>query len=104
MPPSSVQVDKQNFVGTRGWLFVFVNFVKIPLLFQAGVLNYSIMAAGIILGLTAGALGVFFGKLTLQHMSQTVFERLTWVFIGASAVRLLFVFPQVLADGTVWQK
>ena len=46
------------------------------------MLNFSIFAAGVALGCTAGAVGVLFGKVTLQHMSQTVFERLTWFFIG----------------------
>jgi hypothetical protein len=86
----SLKLDKLAFVGTRSAVFTVINVLKLILRGSTGDLSGDMLVYAGGLGVVAIA-GVFLANVLLLFVSQKVYERVTWVVISVSGVRLAFL-------------
>jgi uncharacterized membrane protein YfcA len=83
------RLDKMAFVGTAAWFFFIVNLCKVPFSLQLGLINPGSLRLDLIL-LPAVLAGGLAGRLLIGRISQKMFERVTILLAGATALRLIF--------------
>ena len=85
----SMRLPKEKYVGTAAWLFMIMNYIKLPVfILQGRITAESFMAAlpMIPLVIAGGVLGI----VALKKLSLTLFERIIEILVVLSAFRLLF--------------
>jgi uncharacterized membrane protein YfcA len=82
-------LPKLVFIGTSAWFFLLVNFFKIPLSANLGLITRDslLMDAVLLLALIPGAL---LGPRIVGHINQAVFEKMVLLLTLAGTVRLLW--------------
>ena len=86
----SMQLPKENFVGTAAWFFMIINFLKLPLQIWAW---HNITTQGLLFNLTlipCIIAGAGLGILLVKKVSEKIFRILVYILTIISAA-LLFV-------------
>lgn len=84
----AMRLPKMEFIGTGAWYFLILNVFKVPFSWNLGIINDASFLLNLKLAPFAIG-GALFGRRVLQHLNQTLFERLALVFTAAAAIRLL---------------
>ncbi len=79
---------KGDYLGISTRFFLVINLFKVPFSAQIGLINGPSLLTNLLL-LPAVVLGVGIGWKTVKVMSQTVFERVVFVFALVAAVKLV---------------
>ena len=85
----AMRLPKEKYVGTAAWLFMIMNYIKLPVfIWQGRITADSFMAAlpMIPLVIAGGVLGI----VALKKLSLTLFERIIEILVVLSAFRMLF--------------
>lgn len=86
---TSLELDKEDFVGTNAWFFLATNVAKLPFSFDLGIIGpqYLVLDAALIpLVLAGGLVGIFLVK----RISQKTFSAITQALALVAGARLLF--------------
>jgi uncharacterized membrane protein YfcA len=81
-------LPKQELVSTMAWLFLFVNFAKVPLSLNLGLINGGSLALNLCQA-PAVVLGLIAGKQLVARIPQRIFQYVILVLAGLSAIFLL---------------
>lgn len=83
-----VGLEPRRFVATTVALFSMINIIKVPGYLLAGLLDGELILSTI-WGWVMIPVGVVLGRLLIDHVDKTVFERVTMVLLVLGAVTLL---------------
>lgn len=82
-------LPKLAFIGTIAWLFMLLNWFKVPFLAVAGVLSLDTLKLSLILA-PAAVLGALMGPPIAKRIPQKQFVALIWIFVVVSGLKLIF--------------
>lgn len=85
----SLDLDKEDFVGTNAWYFLIMNIFKLPFSAALGLVTWQVLKVALFLVpaiLAGGALGVF----VLRRIPKKFFEVMVQALALASGLKLLF--------------
>jgi hypothetical protein len=87
-------LPKFRFIGTAAWYFLILNWVKVPLMAEQGIITADSLKTDLFL--FPGALvGVCFGIFVLKRITQKSFEGSVATFAALAGLMLIFK-PQVI--------
>jgi len=81
-------LKKEEMIGTKSTHLVMIHLVKIITYTICGVVNFSYVKYGLILGIAALP-GNYLGQIALQHISEKQFRRLVIGFVTFSGILIL---------------
>ena len=84
----AMRLPKYVFIGTTAWFFLVINIVKIPLMVDLGIINWTWLPFSFAMMPFAIA-ATFLAPKIVEHMNQKVFEWLIWFFIVIAGIKLL---------------
>lgn len=84
----SMRLPKYAFIGTTAWFFLVINIIKIPLMVDLGIINWTWLPFSLAMMPFAIA-STFVAPKIVQHINQKLFERLIWFFIVVAGIKLL---------------
>lgn len=85
-------LTKYEMNGTRSWLFVLANLVKIPTQFMLGNLEFADAILVLPLALIAVLSTFFAAAFIVPIVDQNMFERIAWVLVIFCAMKLILQF------------
>ncbi len=93
-PPLSVyllpqHLDKRVFAGTMVLFFIVINYSKLLPYYSLGLLQFSQLKISLIL-LPMAPIGVWLGSWLTRRVEQTVFYRISYIFLFMVGIKLLF--------------
>lgn len=84
----AVGLPKVAFIGTGAWLFMIVNWVKVPFFLDLGLIDFSSLEMSLAMA-PAGMIGVVLAPRIVRPIPQRGFEALVWTFIFFAGVRMV---------------
>ena len=87
----SVKLPKLTFIGTAAWYFFILNWVKVPLSANLGLINPDSLRFNLLL-LPLVTLGALAGIFILKKIPERVFTRVVELLATAAALKLLLTF------------
>lgn len=81
------RIDPVPFIATTTLYFAIINFLKMPIYWQQGLINFE-MLFSVIWALPIIPLGVWLGRRSLNYVSPVLFERIMMVLLALSIVLL----------------
>ena len=85
----SMHFPKQKFIGTAAWFFFIVNWIKVPLMGNLGMITAASLKMDVIV-FPAVVLGAFAGIWLLKRIPQRAFNIIALILAAAAAIKLLF--------------
>ena len=85
----SMQLPKEEYLGTGAWYFMILNFLKLPVFIWEGRIVMESLYIDLCM-LLAIVLGAFLGILIAKKISQQSFELIVQILTILSALKLLF--------------
>ena len=85
----SMQLPKEEYLGTGAWYFMILNFLKLPVFIWEGRIVLESLYIDLCM-LPAFVLGAFLGIVIAKKISQQAFELVVQILIVISALKLLF--------------
>ncbi len=85
----SMQLPKEEYLGTGAWYFMILNFLKLPVFIWEGRIVLESLYIDLCM-LPAIILGAFLGVVIAKKISQQSFELIVQILIVISAIKLLF--------------
>lgn len=85
----SMQLPKEEYLGTGAWYFMILNFLKLPVFIWEGRIVLESLYIDLCM-LPAIVLGAFLGIVIAKKISQQAFELVVQILIVISALKLLF--------------
>ncbi len=85
----SMQLPKEEYLGTGAWYFMILNFLKLPVFIWEGRIVMESLYIDLCM-LPAIVLGAFLGVLIAKKISQQSFELIVQILTVLSALKLLF--------------
>ena len=85
----SMQLPKEEYLGTGAWYFMILNFLKLPVFIWEGRIVPESLYIDLCM-LPAIILGAFLGVVIAKKISQQSFELIVQILIVISAIKLLF--------------
>lgn len=85
----AARLPKMEFVGTGAWYFFCLNLFKLPFSARLGLMNYGTIVADLQLAIFV-VLGALTGKPLLEHLNQSLFERISMFFTAAAGIWLIY--------------
>lgn len=81
-------LPKYAYIGTSAWLFLLVNFFKVPFMMELGIIDRASVrfSASFIL---FAVLGAVIAPMIVRHINQKVFEFLIWFFVIVGGLKLV---------------
>lgn len=85
----AMRLPKLEFLGTAAAFFLVINWIKVPLSFQLGLINPSSLSLNLWL-LPAVAVGALAGPWVVKRIDQAAFENTALLLTAVATVKLLF--------------
>ncbi|MHC5155326.1 MAG: sulfite exporter TauE/SafE family protein [Planctomycetota bacterium] len=85
----SMHFPKQKFIGTAAWFFFIVNWIKVPLMGNLGMITVASLKMDVMV-FPAVAAGAIAGIWLLKRIPQRSFNIIALILAAAAAVKLLF--------------
>ncbi|HPN83724.1 MAG TPA: sulfite exporter TauE/SafE family protein [Victivallales bacterium] len=85
----SINLPKENFIGSMARIFLILNVIKIPFSAQLGLINYDTLIFNITM-LPITMLGAYFGFKTAKIIPQKMFNFAVKILALLAAIKLLF--------------
>ena len=85
----ALQLPKEGFLGTSGWLYLILNTCKLPFSYDLGFISPASLVFDLQM-VPAIASGALIGILSVKRMSERSFSRIVKVLAGAAALKLIF--------------
>jgi uncharacterized membrane protein YfcA len=86
----SLHLPKREVNGTRAFIFVLANCVKIPCQIMIGNLRTLDAVLVVPLALFAGSIALLTEAYIIPHIKQKTFEQSAWFLVTVSALKLIF--------------
>ncbi|MEM7392706.1 MAG: sulfite exporter TauE/SafE family protein [Verrucomicrobiota bacterium] len=83
------RLSKEDFLGIAARYFLFVNFFKLPLFWQADVVSRRTLLIDLAL-LPAVLIGILIGRQVIKRMPQEAFDKILFVLSAAGTIWLIF--------------
>ena len=84
----SKRLDKDAFVGTGAWFYLFVNVVKVPFHASLGLITWHTLFFDMWM-IPVVVAGAFIGVFTLKRLSQVWFQRIILILTAIGGIRLI---------------
>jgi uncharacterized protein len=85
----SLRLDKNNFIGTNAWLFLFINLFKLPFhIFVWKTIDYSSLSINVVL-VPFLTFGFFIGLFVVQKIADDKYRKM---ILWLTAAATLFIF------------
>lgn len=81
-------LNKQEFIGTCAWLFLVINFVKVPLQWDLGSITGDSLSFDLCI-VPAIILGFYLGLRIVRCLPQNKFELVVKILAGAASIKLI---------------
>jgi uncharacterized membrane protein YfcA len=85
----AAKFDKMRFLGTTAWFFCIVNLIKLPFSVGVGATTSATLGLWAVL-IPVVLVGALIGKLLIDRVKQSTFEKIVLVLVGVAALNLLF--------------
>ena len=85
----SMHFPKQKFIGTAAWFFFIVNWIKVPLMGNLGMITAASLKMDLMV-FPAVVAGAAAGIWLLKRIPQRLFNILALILAAAAAIKLLF--------------
>jgi hypothetical protein len=85
----SMDMDKNEFVGTSAWFYFIINLFKLPFSIALGLVTWETLKINLFL-LPLVALGSFVGIVVMKRLPQKAFNLIAQVLAIAGGVKLVF--------------
>lgn len=84
----SMKLPKEQYMGSGAWLFLIVNWIKVPMFWYQGRITREVLLADLwmIPLLVAGG---FLGIVLFKRLPQKLFENIVMVLVVAAAVKMI---------------
>nr|WP_275584373.1 sulfite exporter TauE/SafE family protein [Pullulanibacillus pueri] len=83
------KLDKDAFVGTGAWFYLFVNVIKVPFHASLGLITWHTLHFDILM-IPAIIGGALIGVIALKRVPQEWFQRIVLILTAIGGIRLLF--------------
>jgi uncharacterized membrane protein YfcA len=84
-----LKLPKRKINGTRAWLFLLANAIKIPCQILIGNLNSPDILLVLPLALIAGVTALATETFIFPYIRQALFERVSWLLVALGAIKLI---------------
>lgn len=84
----TVALPKHELVGTHAWLFLILNFVKLPFSYHLQLIAPATLSLNVLL-FPAILAGLFGGRWLINRIPQRLFDSLILIFSAVAAIRLI---------------
>lgn len=85
----SMDMDKNEFVGTSAWFYFIINLFKLPFSIALGLVTWETLKINLFL-LPLVALGSFVGVIVMKKLPQKAFNIIAQILAVVGGVKLLF--------------
>jgi hypothetical protein len=85
----SMDMDKNEFVGTSAWFYFIINLFKLPFSIALGLVTWETLKINLFL-LPLVALGSFVGIIVMKKLPQKAFNLIAQILAVVGGVKLLF--------------
>ena len=84
-----LNLPKRQINGTRAFIFLLANMIKIPAQVYIGNLKFVDYLLFVPLSITAGVIALLTERFIVPKINQLVFERVAWGLVTLSALEIL---------------
>lgn len=84
----STGLPKMAFIGTAAWLFMLMNWFKLPFMLGTGVMTVSTLQLSVLVA-PAAVLGGITGPFIAKRIPQDIFIGMVWLFVVITGLKLI---------------